>query len=317
MDKITTTILEAFSTENKLDPALGEDQSFEHLTAYLTIRRHFSRALDTNAIVVGKGGDTGVDAIAIIVNGALMTDVDQVQEMLEQNGYLEASFIFVQAERSASFDGAKIGTIGNGVLDFFDDHPKMDRNQKVKDAAEIKDAIYGRGASFRKRPACRIYYVTTGSWNEDKNLIGRRDVVISDIKSLEMFDNNEIEFICLGANDVHRLYQETKNAISRTFLFENKVEVPPIPGVDLSFPGYIAAKDFVPLISDSAGDDILGSIFYDNVRDWQDYNTVNTAMRETIASDKQPRFVLMNNGITIIAKVLKQAAISQSKIFKS
>jgi len=63
----------------------------------------------------------------------------------------------------------------------------------------------------------------------------------------------------------------------------------------------------VPLISDDAGDDILGSIFYDNVRDWQDYNTVNSAMRETIASDKQARFVLMNNGITIIAKGLKQA----------
>jgi hypothetical protein len=122
-----------------------------------------------------------------------------------------------------------------------------------------------------------------------------------------MFDEKEIDFRCLGADDVHRLYQATKNAISRTFVFENKVEVPAISGVDLSFLGYISAKDFVPLISDDAGDDILGSIFYDNVRDWQDYNTVNSAMRATIASDKQARFVLMNNGITIIAKVLKQA----------
>ena len=306
MDRITTSILEAFSKENKLE-ALEEAEKFEHLTAYLTIRRHFSRALDTTDVVVGKGGDTGVDAIAIVVNGALITDVDQVQEMLDQNGYLEASFIFVQAERSASFDGSKIGTIGNGVIDFFSDHPKMDRNQKVKDAAAIMTAIYNRGPSFRKRPACRIYYVTTGTWNEDKNLVGRRDTVISDIKATVMFDEKEIDFRCLGAEDIQRLYQATKNAISRTFLFENKVELPVIPGVELSFLGYVSAKDFVPLISDDAGDDILGSIFYDNVRDWQDYNTVNSAMRATIASDKQARFVLMNNGITIIAKVLKQA----------
>jgi len=227
--------------------------------------------------------------------------------MLDQNAYLEASFIFVQAERSASFDGAKIGTIGNGVIDFFSDHPKMDRNQRVKDAAAIMTAIYARSASFRKRPACRVYYVTTGGWNEDRNLVGRRDTVISDIKATEMFDEKEIDFRCLGADDVHRLYQSTKNAISRTFVFEKKVEVPAIPGVELSFLGYISAKDFVPLISDDAGDDILGSIFYDNVRDWQDYNTVNAAMRDTIASDRQARFVLMNNGITIIAKILKQA----------
>lgn len=306
MDKITTSILNAFTKDNHLDPKLDEDVRFEHLTAYLTIRRHFSRALETADVVVGKGGDTGLDAIAIIVNGNLVTDVDDVQELLDQNGYLEASFIFVQAERSASFDGAKIGTIGTGVMDFFSDHPKLVRNQKVKDAAEIMSALYERSASFRKRPSCRVYYVTTGSWTDDKNLVARRDAALSDIKGTEMFDEKETEFICYGAHQVHTLYQSTKNAIKRTFVFENKVEVPAVAGVELSFLGYVPAKAFVPMISDDAGDAILGSIFYDNVRDWQDYNTVNSAMRDTIASDKQARFVLMNNGITIIAKSLRQ-----------
>jgi hypothetical protein len=123
-----------------------------------------------------------------------------------------------------------------------------------------------------------------------------------------MFDDKETEFTCYGAEDIQRLYQDTRNAITRTFVFENKIEIPAIPGVDLAFLGYISAKAFAGMVSDSAGDDILGSIFYDNVRDWQDYNTVNSAMRSTIASDKQTRFVLMNNGITIIAKELKQAA---------
>jgi hypothetical protein len=94
---------------------------------------------------------------------------------------------------------------------------------------------------------------------------------------------------------------------SMPFVFEEKVEIPAIPGVELAFLGYIPAKEFVPIISDAAGDHILGSIFYDNVRDWQDYNEVNSAMRDTIGSDRQPRFVLMNNGVTIIAKNLKQA----------
>jgi hypothetical protein len=305
MDRITTSLLEAFSKANGI-AALSEETRFEHLTAYLAIRRHFSRALDTKDVVVGKGGDTGLDAIAVLVNGALIIDVDEVQEMLEQNGYLEATFIFVQAERTAGFDGAKIGTIGNGVVDFFSTTPKMDRNGDVKDAAEIMTAVFDRSATFRRRPSCRIYYVTTGNWNnQDKNLNGRRDTVIGDVKALEMFD--ETEFRCLGADDIHRLFQANQNAISRTFQFENKVEIPKIPGVELSFLGYLPATRFVPLISDEAGDGVLGSIFYDNVRDWQDYNVVNSAMRETIVSDKKARFVLMNNGITIIAKTLKQA----------
>jgi hypothetical protein len=167
-------------------------------------------------------------------------------------------------------------------------------------------AVYDRSPAFRKRPSCRIYYVTTGAWADDKNLVARRDAVIADLKATEMFD--EIHFRCFGADDIHRMYQATKNAVTRTFVFEEKVEAPRIPGVELAFLGYIPAKAFVPIISDEAGDDILGSIFYDNVRDWQDYNEVNSAMRSTIASDKQPRFVLMNNGVTIIAKDLKQAS---------
>jgi len=53
MDRITTSILEAFSKENKLE-TLKEDERFEHLTAYLTIRRHFSRALDRLLLLSAK-----------------------------------------------------------------------------------------------------------------------------------------------------------------------------------------------------------------------------------------------------------------------
>lgn len=308
MDKITTSILEEFVSDHKL-PKLKEEEQFEHLAAFLTIRRHYSRPLDTNAVVVGKGGDTGLDAIATIVNGSLITDPDEVDELLEANGYIEATFIFVQAERTAGFDGAKIGTIGTGVVDFFSDSPQLVRNQRVTDAADIQTAVYNRASKFRRPPACRIYYVTTGIWTDppDKNLEARRNVALYDLHALKMFDEKEIDFTCYGAAEIHRQYQNVKNAVERTFVFKNKLELPPLPNVELSLLGYIPAKEFLGIISDNAGDDILGSIFYDNVRDWQDYNEVNTAIRDTIASDKQPRFVLMNNGITIVTRELKQS----------
>ena len=303
MNKIVESILNEFSKENGIE-GLEEKDRFEYLSSYLTIRRHFSRALDLKEVVIGGGGDTGADAIAIIVNGSLMTDVDQVQEMLEQNGYLEATFIFVQAERSASFNGAKIGTIGNGVQDFFRDVPQMTQNDDVKDAAEIRAAIYDRAPSFRRRPSCYIYYVTTGKWNNDADLVARKDVETSKLDETEMFD--VVSFVPYGADDIMRMHTSTKNAVTRTFTFDQKVQVPSIEGVHLAFLGYISAKDFVKIIGDDAGDDIVGGIFYDNVRDWQDYNEVNSGIRQTVLSDKKARFVLMNNGVTIIARGLKQ-----------
>ena len=304
MDKITENLLTGFSKENGIE-AFPEETRFEHLAAFLTVRRHYSRALDSSDLVTGAGGDTGLDAIAIIVNGALITDVDQVQELLEQNGYLEVTFIFIQAERSSSFEAAKIGTIGFGCLDFFSDTPKMPRNEQVSEAASIASAIYSHSSDFRKRPSCWVYYMTTGKWVGDQNLEARKQQVSADLAATQMFA--EVGFVCFGADDIHRLYTQTKNAIARDFVFEKKVEVPQIPGVPLAFLGYISASSFVEIIKDDAGDDILGSIFYDNVRDWQDYNIVNGEMRDTLKSDKRSRFVLMNNGVTIIAKTVKQS----------
>ncbi len=300
MNKIVEAILAEFSKENGIE-ALEEQDRFEYLTAYLTIRRHFSRALDLKDVVIGDGGDTGIDAVAMIVNGALMTDVDQVQEMLDQNGYLEATFIFVQCERSPSFNGAKIGTVGNGVQDFFRDVPQMPQNDDVKDATQIRKAIYGRASSFRRRQSCHIYYVTTGKWTTDAaDLIARKDIETAKISGTEMFD--VVSFVPYGADDIMRLHTATKNAVTRTFTFDQKVQLPAIEGVHLAYLGYLPAKDFVKIVSDDAGDGIVGGIFYDNVRDWQDYNDVNSGIRKTVLSDKKARFVLMNNGVTIIAK---------------
>lgn len=304
MNKIVESILAEFSKDNGIE-GLSEDDRFEYLTSYLAIRRHYSRALDLKEVIVGAGGDTGVDAIAIIVNGALMTDVDQVQEMLDQNGYVEATFIFVQAERSAKFDGAKIGIVGHGVRDFFRDKPELTQNENVQEAFEIKNAIFERASKFRERPACHIYYVTTGRWEDPKDLVAKIAEAKNDLLATDMF--KEVAFIPYGGDDIHRLHTATKNAISRTFVFAEHLQLPTIKGVNLSFLGFLPARDFVKMIADDAGDGIVGGIFYDNVRDWQDYNEVNGKIRDTLQSPTKERFVLMNNGITVIAREFKQS----------
>lgn len=304
MDRVTSATLAEFAAENAYDD-LPTDKQFEHLAAFLAVRRHYSRAFSTDDVVTGSGADTGIDGIAIIVNGALVTDADQVQELLEQNGDLEVTFIFVQAETTSAFNSAKIGSIAFGVVDFFSPTPKLKRNDMVAAAAEIMSVIYDHSTKFRRRPACRVYYITTGPKTDDADLNGRREAAIQDIGKSDLFC--DVEFLLVGANDIQRLYRQTKSAVGREFLFKDKTEIPMVDGVAVAFLGYVLAKDFLSIISDDSGDDILGSIFYDNVRDWQNYNAVNAAMRETLVSDKRSRFVIMNNGVTIITKTLKQA----------
>jgi hypothetical protein len=67
MDRITKALLDEFSASFELTD-LSESVRFEHFAAYLTVRRHYSEtSFNTDELVTGSGGDTGIDAIAIIV----------------------------------------------------------------------------------------------------------------------------------------------------------------------------------------------------------------------------------------------------------
>ncbi len=247
---------------------------------------------------------SGIDAIAILINGSLVTDSELVAELAETNGYLDVTFVFVQAERSAAFDGAKIGTFGFGVNDFFRDPPQLPRDEAIREAASIMSAIYKLSPRFtRGNPACRLYYVTTGRWVNDANLVARQQAVVDDLETTRLF--RDIEFIDVDADTIQRLYNQTKNAISRDITFAARTALPEIPGVDEAYLGLLPAPEFMSLLQDETGI-LVKSIFYENVRDWQDYNPVNTEIRGTLESAQQrPRFALMNNGVTIIASTLR------------
>ncbi|HMM76416.1 MAG TPA: AIPR family protein [Gammaproteobacteria bacterium] len=293
--------MQEFAAEHEL-ARLDDAALFEHFCSHLTISRFVPETFDTADVVVGSGADTGIDAIAILVNGALMTDADHVTEMAGLNGYVEATFVFMQADRGSEFKANKIGNFGYGVQDFFAEEPKLPRNAEVIRAAGIMTRVFSYGARFRKKPACKLYFVTTGTWTGDRALEARRASVIDDLVATRLF--REIDLIPVGSDEIQQLYRDSKNAISREFEFSLKTLVPAVPGVTEAYIGLLPAREFVGLIEESG--EILKGIFYDNVRDWQGYNEVNAEMKDSLsAPEARSRFGLMNNGVTIIAKSLQ------------
>jgi len=301
MDRVSESLLTEFSNEHGI-AQLPESERFEHFAGYITVQRHYSETFDSGDVVTGAGADTGIDAIAILVNGALVTDLEALEEQADKVGSFDATFVFVQAERSPNFDGAKIGTFGVGVLDFFKDNPSLTRNEKVAELAAIMAALYKRSSKFRRgNPVCHLYYVTTGKWEGDSTLETRCELVVNDINATALF--RDVDFQAIDAAGLQSLYRQTKNAITRQFTFVNKTVVPDVPGVEEAYLGYLPAPEFLKLIQDDGGE-IISGLFYDNVRDWLDSNPVNDEIRATLESGTRARFVLMNNGITIIARDL-------------
>ena len=216
LDRITHSLLTGFSSQFGIE-GMEESERFEHFAAWLVTYHHYSESTFLpSEIHTGGNGDSGIDAIAVIVNNNLVTDVDMVEELLEQNGFLDVTFLFVQAERSAHFDGAKIGTFGNAVRDFFGNANLLLPDTDICNYYEIMKAIYDRAAKFRPgNPTCYLYYVTTGTWQEDKTLRTRIGAETSLLQDTNLFSN--VEFSPIGASDIQRLYRQSKNDITKEF----------------------------------------------------------------------------------------------------
>lgn len=300
MDRITKSLLDEFINDNSLG-ALPEEKAFEHFSSFLAVSSHFTASFSSDDIVVGAGGDCGIDAIAIIINGNFVTEPEEVDDLARTNGYLDVTFIFTQSERSSSFETTKIGQFGFGITDFFAEHPSLPQNADIQLRHKITNEIFAKSSYFKKgNPQCFLFYVTTGKWVEDPNLIARKESVIKDLQGLSLF--KKVAFECIGADRLQELYRNAKNSISTEVIFADHTVLPEIPGVQQAYIGLLPVSEFLKLIENEQ-EEIIYSIFYDNVRDWQEWNPVNNEIKNTLENPKsQIYFPLLNNGITVVAK---------------
>lgn len=304
MDLITKNLVTAFQDEESLPANTDSATVFEHFANYCVVSKEYGEEFDIDDIHTGGGSDLGIDGIAIIVNGTLVTDVSEIEDLAGTNKYIEAEFVFCQAKSAESFSGAEISNFFFGLADLFAESPKLPRNERITGCSKLIAAIYKKSPLFKRgNPKVRMYYVTTGTWQGDGQLLTRIDREKQVLMDLNIFSS--VDFFPIGARELQRLYSRAKNRLTKTVTFSGKVTLPPLPGVEESYLGYLPANEYLKLITDDAGSIVRG-LFYDNVRDYQGDNPVNQEIDATLKSDARQLFVLLNNGVTIVAESISK-----------
>ncbi|HBP5700052.1 TPA: AIPR family protein [Pseudomonas aeruginosa] len=279
---------------------LNPPERFERFVNYCVVSKQYPRDFDIESLSVGGGDDIGTDGIAITVNGNIVQSEEEVDYLLQKNGYINASFTFIQSKSSSKFKGDQVGTLIFGIKSFFDACASIPENEEIKNLRAIKERIYKNSISFDDPPELRIYFVTTGEWKEPEPITGRVSRELADIKSKRIF--SDVVFNFYDANRLKDTYRELRRKTIKEVDFPNHVALPEIPGVRQSFVGSLAAKEYIKLISDSDGN-LQKSLFEDNVRDYQGANKVNVDIEKTLKDTGiQAALAILNNGITIIAK---------------
>lgn len=300
MDRIVQSYMDSFLKSQDIVEK-NQSRQFEMFASYCAIEQMYSENFNPADVVIGEGDDCGIDAVAIIVNGTMITSQEEIDDLIDLNKKLsEISFIFVQAKTSSNFDYGDMGTFGAGVKDFFSDNPQMKRNEAITEKSKIVEYIFSKATYIKKNPTCYLYYVTTGKWVDDQNCVGRIEIARKDLLDLNIFSN--VVFTPVGADLLQKYYRNTIDVIEMEIEFSNKVLLPEIQGVTQSYLGYISSESYLKLITGDNGE-IRRSVFYDNVRDFQGDNPVNHEMAESLKTDSQ-KFILLNNGVTVICKGL-------------
>lgn len=303
-DRIIEGYLKTFSDENNLKKNIDQSKIFEHFVNYCIASNYIFDIFSYEDVTVGKGEDTGIDGVAIIVDNHLIGSKEDIDFFIRTNGRLDVKFVFIQSKTSNKFESRDLGNFMFGVKDFFKNEPSIKINDDIRRLRELKEYIYDLSVNMEKPPACHMYYATTGKWVSDENLTGRINADLNELKKTSLF--NEIKFFPIDSDKLKNIYRELKHKIAKEIKFKEHTILPTIKDVKEAYIGILPGIDYLKFICDSEGS-LQKNLFYDNLRDFQGYNPVNKDIADTLNDEThRSRFGLLNNGITIVAKALNK-----------
>jgi len=281
---------------------LRDSVAFEHFASHCVFRNNPRPPDDYDFEDITCGDATGVDAIAIFVNERFIESVDALESISDRR--ISVNFTFVQAKRSSSFDLGDMLKFFSTVERFFTERDPA----AIKDLEKwflLKERIFSLAGRFSENPQLTLFYVTTGNWTREQTLVAQIDAAKSRLQAKKLFSHVNIQMV--DGEDLTTMYRSIVTQVSRSITMDKYAIVPKIAGVRQAFIGVLPASEYLCLIS---GEDnqVLRHLFYDNVRDYQGENPVNREITETLVGDPAgaERFVLLNNGVTIVAREVRQ-----------
>lgn len=301
MDRVLKSLINDVLLKQEIKSE-GDDKDYELFANYAIVSKEFKKEFNISLLSTGNGDDTGIDGIAIIINGHLVESIDEVEDLFEQYNELEIEYIFIQTKNTKGFEGKEINNFGFGVEDFFAETPRLRRNQEIKDFSEISNLIYSNAPKFKANPLIKLFYVTAGNYTEDQNLEGIKEKICEDLKGSNLFSS--VSFKYVDQNEIIKIYRNLKNKLEVVINFKERVTLPEINRIQESYLGMLPLNEFMKLINDENGN--LRNIFYDNIRDFQGIkNPINSEIHKTLDSNQPELFSILNNGITIVANDIR------------
>ena len=286
-----------------------DGDAFEKFVNHNIFRNHQSDAFGADNelldfVCIGGSNDCGIDGIGIKLNGRFISSKQHAIDLSSTADRVTVEFIFIQSKYKPKFDSGEFNKFSSGVRDFLSEDSSFPQNPKLVAVHELKTYLLGKEFTgmWANNPSVRLYYVALGRWEEYIHCIGYADQFKSDLKKDPTFESCEVHFI--DADRLKSVCDNNENKFTASFETIESMPMTDVDGVQKSCIALCYASEFVGMLKTDEGL-IRGTLFNDNVRDFQGYNKVNEEILATI-KDAPGIFGLLNNGITIVCPEFKQ-----------
>ena len=297
-----------------------ESKSFEKLVNYVTLSKidpdAFTDSCMFDVVDVDKGGTFGIDTFALFIKDNLIANIGDIEQH-QKTRRMDVRMVFIQTKRSSSFDSGDFLKFTTAVKNFFSATPSIPLSDELSSCKELIDELFqpiNARLFSNKKPQCDLYFATTGNKTCKNSVSG---IIDQEEKSLSQAvpEMRNFNVRLIDADYIIDSYNELENKHAVTINFEKNISCGNIDNVEQSFIGYLPVLEFLKLITGSDGN-IRKNIFYENVRDFQGQdNSVNSEISETLLDpQKIDQFLLLNNGVTIVAKEFSNIRSSEYEI---
>lgn len=295
------------SWEIEYDTDKKEAFAFEKFVNFCILSQDDSSAFTGNPDLLdfcctGGGDDAKLDGVGIKINGRLVENVEDIEQIVTNSKKIDVEFFLIQSKERTDFDSAEFNTFGIGVQNFFSS-PNLPENESVKALRRLKDYLYNETSVIKKledNPSVSVYYVFCGNKPDDAHTQGIMQIVEDNLEKCP--DSiGKINVSILGAKELKALCKEIEN----DFVAElNVCDIIPlsVKGNNLIKKAYSFTCDAQELLKllRKEDDTIRRSLFNDNVRDYLgNKGGVNSEIEKTIVEEPE-MFLMCNNGITIV-----------------
>jgi hypothetical protein len=296
------TLIETLVEQRANGLALNQSEAFLDVVTELILQDHDLSIDEIDAGITAGSGDGQIDAMYVLVNGALMDG--EGSQKIPEKGPLEISITLIQAKFTEGFEENVLKIIRTTIGDLFDlskqyDHPLPQYSDTLQEAfANARRALLA-SAGRTAKITVRVYYATKASTEAvHPSVHATARLLKADLSAKTA--TSDVEIIFVGAME---LINKSRLPKTRQRNLGCHSLIPSDNGDSIVC--LVTIDALMRFLSDENGH-LIRSMFDSNVRDFLGQAEVNEAIKATLHQLSDGDFWWFNNGITIVASAVDQ-----------